>query len=69
MHLQFAWPSMIKTCPNLQVIAFDQDLKEEFGKIMKVVTQPICLQYDTTFNLTGYYVSILSFVKTKFDHT
>jgi hypothetical protein len=39
-------------------------LLEEFKKkVAAFDEQKIDMQYDTTFNLTGYYLSILSFVK------
>ncbi|CAF1090303.1 unnamed protein product [Brachionus calyciflorus] len=58
MHLTLNWPCKVITIPNLNVIGLDSDLLIEFNRLKKAATAQICLEYDTTFNSTGYYVSV-----------
>ena len=57
------FPNHIVTAPDIRIIGIDSVLLDEIKKILKAFDgEKINFQYDTTFNLTGYYTSILSFV-------
>jgi hypothetical protein len=64
MHISFDFPNLILTAPDLRIIGIDAvllvELKNALSSVVGVMR--ICFQYDTTFNLTGYYVSILNFI-------
>ncbi|CAF1130038.1 unnamed protein product, partial [Brachionus calyciflorus] len=62
MHLTLNWPSKVTTIPHLNTIAIDSELLFEFNRLLKASRSEICIEYDTTFILTGYYVSVLSFI-------
>lgn len=48
----------------MESIAIDSILFDEFKQIIKSYSKfgKVCLQYDTTFNLSGFYVSVLTFI-------
>ncbi len=59
------FPTTITLRPEFESIAVDQVLLEEFIECCRIAQQlgfKVNVQYDTTFNLTDYYVSILSWV-------
>ena len=47
------------TAPEIRMVCMEEKIIIEFQKILKAVNKRILLQYDTTFNLTSFYVSIL----------
>ncbi len=52
------------TVPEITVIAFDEVLVHETKKLLEKMKRQkikVIFNNDTTFNLTGYYVTILSF--------
>ena len=65
MHITFNFPCTITTAPNLESIAVDDVLLNEIKKIItssQLAGVKVCFQYDTTFNLTDFYVSILNMI-------
>jgi hypothetical protein len=59
------FPSTITLRPEFESIAVDQILLNEFLECCRIAQQldfKVNVQYDTTFNLTDYYVSVLSWV-------
>ena len=62
MHVALDFPNQCMTFPELRVISFDSELVTQAVKLLKAHKKLINFQYDTTFCLTGYYVSTLSFV-------
>ncbi len=48
--------------PSLHSVAVDNELMLEFRKLLRVSNDLVGIQYDTTFNLTRFYVSILTFL-------
>jgi hypothetical protein len=58
------FPNLILSAPDLRIIGIDGGLLSEVNKVLLVFDEDnrVCFQYDTTFNLTGYYTSILSFI-------
>lgn len=62
MHISLSFPSWIMTAPDIRVVAFDEKLAIESKKAIAAANKRVCLQYDTTFNLTDYYVSSLTYI-------
>ena len=64
LHISLNYPNSIRSAPEVQVIGFENTLVLEIKKIFNVANsnRRILLQYDTTFNMTDYYVSILNFM-------
>jgi hypothetical protein len=62
MHLTMSFPCQIMTAPDIRIKAVDNVLLKEVLKFCKASKTRVFMQYDTTFNLTGLYVSILSVV-------
>lgn len=61
--MNFTFPQTIKTFPELESIAYDLELMMEIKSVIglsKKLGKKLCLEYDTTFGLSGYYVSILT---------
>ena len=55
------FPATIMTFLELESIAYDAELMAEIKTLLtqcKNLNIKLCLEYDTTFNLSGYYVSI-----------
>ena len=64
MHISLGFPNMIVTAPDIRMIGIDDDLLKETKKTLTAFDSldRVCFQFDTTFNLTGYYVSVLLFI-------
>lgn len=62
MHIAFNYSNQIMSAPDLRVICFEEKIYIEFKKILKTANKRVVVQYDTTFNLTGYYASILNII-------
>ena len=64
MHLQFDFPNSIHTAPDVRIIGIDSELLKSTKAVLKLfdINNRVCFQFDTTFGLTGYYVSTLNFV-------
>ena len=62
MHVALDFPNQCMTFPELRIISFDSELVKQAIILLKSHPRLINFQYDTTFCLTGYYVSTLSFV-------
>ena len=45
--------------PDVRVISFDKVLLSEIKNLMSGIIKHMMISYDTTFNLTGFYVSVL----------
>ena len=57
--MNFTFPQTIKTFPELESIAYDLELMMEIKSVIglsKKLGKKLCLEYDTTFGLSGYYV-------------
>jgi hypothetical protein len=64
-HVQLGYPNSIRTAPDLVVIGVDSELLQEAKvalKAAKALNVKVEIQYDTTFNLAPYYVSVLVLV-------
>ena len=59
---EYQFPSTLTLLPEFEAIAVDQNLLEEFCKIVDSSDQNVLVDYDTTFALCKFYVSIVSFV-------
>lgn len=65
LHAQFDFPHRIVLENGLQAVCVDSVLLQETITILKQLKEEkkkLCVEYDTTFNLTDFYVSILTFV-------
>jgi hypothetical protein len=64
LHIAFKFPSSFTSAPDLESIAIDIVLLDEVKQVIKSYSKygKSCLQYDTTFNLSGYYVSSVTFI-------
>ncbi|CAF0854701.1 unnamed protein product [Brachionus calyciflorus] len=64
MHISLSFPNHILTVPDIRIIGIDNELLMETKKTLAAFDNQnrICFQYDTTFNLTGYYVSVLVYI-------
>lgn len=62
MHIQFQFPNVIMTAPDVRIFAIEEKLCREIKKAIDSTSTRIPLQYDTTFNFTGFYVSPLTFL-------
>ena len=64
MHVSLGFPNLIVTAPNIRIVAKDDDFLRETKKTLAAFDKNnrVCFQYDTTFNLTAYYVSVLIFI-------
>lgn len=64
MHISLGYPNHILTAPDIRIIGVDEELLKETKKTMSAFNKDnrVCFQFDTTFNLTGYYVSILLYI-------
>ena len=51
----------IKTAPDLEVIVGNNDVFEEFKRVLMLKDETVSIYYDTTFCLGDFYVSTLSF--------
>ncbi|RNA02343.1 hypothetical protein BpHYR1_007523 [Brachionus plicatilis] len=62
MHFSLGFPNLILTAPDIRIICIDEELLLETKKAMAAFNSDnrICFQFDTPFNMTGYYVSVLS---------
>ena len=60
--MNFNFPCQIMTAPDIRIIAVDEILLKEITKVVKTNPKLSYAQYDTTFNLTSLYTSILSIV-------
>lgn len=54
------FPNVIMTAPEVIIIAIEIKLADEIRKAVNASYIRVPLQYDTTFNLTGCYASILT---------
>lgn len=59
LHTNIGFPREIYTAPDLRAICYDSKLLDEIKNVINAVKMPCFLSYDTTFNLCGYYVSVL----------
>lgn len=61
MHVSLAFPNVIVTAPDIRIIGMDSELLKDIKKTLSIFDADncVCFQFDTTFNLTGYYVSVL----------
>lgn len=50
------------TAPDVRIFAIEEKLGREIKKAIDSTSTRIPLQYDKTFNLTGFYVSPLTFL-------
>ncbi|RNA44067.1 hypothetical protein BpHYR1_014825 [Brachionus plicatilis] len=59
MHISLGFPNLIVTAPDIRIVGIDDELLKETKKTLAAFNKDnrVCFQYDTTFNLTGYYVS------------
>ncbi|CAF1046822.1 unnamed protein product [Brachionus calyciflorus] len=64
MHISLGFPNLIVTAPTIRIIGIDEELLRETKKTLTAfdALDRVCFQFDTTFHLTGYYVSILLFI-------
>lgn len=64
MHISLSFPNHILTVPDIRIIGIDSELLKETKKSLAAFDNDnrVCFQFDTTFNLTGYYVSILVYI-------
>lgn len=62
MHLSMNFPNMILSAPDVRIVAVDLVLLKESLKVIKSSKKLVNLQYDTTFNLTGLYVSVITMI-------
>ncbi len=64
MHLSLDFPNSIHTAPDVRIIAIDFKILEETKKVLKLfdINNRVCFQFDTTFSLTGFFVSTLIFL-------
>ena len=65
MSIDYNIPDFLKLRPDFEAIAVDEKLLEEFIKLVGCsgdLGDRVNVQYDTTFCLCDYYVSIMSFV-------
>ena len=60
MHISSKYPYSIRTAHEVQVIGFEPILAIEIKKILECSNLRTIMQYDTTFNMTEYYVSSLN---------
>ncbi|RNA38346.1 histone-lysine N-methyltransferase EHMT2-like [Brachionus plicatilis] len=63
MHISLGLPNLIVTAPDIRIVGIDDELLKETKKTLAVINKDnrVCFQYDT-FNLTGYYVSVLVYI-------
>ena len=64
MHVSFGFPNLILTAPDVRIIGMDDELIRDLKKTLNIFDSDnrVCFQFDTTFNLTGFFVSILLFI-------
>ncbi|RMZ95763.1 hypothetical protein BpHYR1_043262 [Brachionus plicatilis] len=64
MHVSLGFPNLILTAPDVRIIGMDDELIRDLKKTLDIFGSDnrVCFQFDTTFNLTGFYVSILLFI-------
>ena len=64
MYNSINFPNFVLSVPDIRVIGIDNDLLDETKKMLKSVRvlNSVLFQYDTTFTLCGFYVSILSYI-------
>ena len=62
MSVDYNFPCTLKMRPEFDSIAVEDQLLTEFIKIVRCCDNKVNIQYDTTFSLCDYYVSILSFI-------
>ena len=62
MHISLKYPYSIRTAPEVQVVGFERRLVIEISKILDISdsNRRTIMQYDTTFNMSEYYVSSLN---------
>lgn len=60
---------VIHTHPDLLVICGHVSMMEEFEKVLQFDTQDQCLSYDTTFQMSDFYVTALVFRHILFEET
>ncbi len=63
-HVILGYPNFIATAPEVRIIGIDEVLLEDTNKLikrMKSLKQRVEFQYDTTFKITSYYMSVLVF--------
>ena len=56
--------SLVSECMLIRIIGIDDELLKETKKTLSAFdsSDRVCFQFDTTFNLTGYYVSVLLYI-------
>ncbi|CAF1000728.1 unnamed protein product [Brachionus calyciflorus] len=61
LHLSIGFVKQILTIPDVRIIALDDKLLKETKKIFQILpkNKKVFFSYDTTFNICGYYVSVL----------
>lgn len=64
MHISLGFPNLILIVPDIRIIGLDLELLNETKKTLRAFdsSNRVCFLYDSTFNLTRYYVSILLFI-------
>jgi hypothetical protein len=63
-HNQLNFPNWMLTIPEISIIAFDEYLVADIKKLiakMNKLGRKITFNNDTEFNLTGFYVTLLSY--------
>jgi hypothetical protein len=62
LHIQYGFPNHILVAPDVRMVCVYNNLLLEMRRTLRASKRKICFQYDTTFDLTGYYVSILTMI-------
>jgi hypothetical protein len=63
LHTQLGFPNYILVAPDVRMVCVYDKLALEVRKTLRSATKmKICFQYDTTFDLSGYYVSVLTMI-------
>ena len=62
MHISLKYSYSIRTAPEVQVVGFGRQLAIEVRKILDILdaNRKTIMVYDTTFNMTEFYVSSLN---------
>lgn len=60
----FDFPNMVQVCPDIRIVAFEKELTIETRKVLDRVTSEnrMCFMYDTTFSLSSFYTSVLTYL-------